>query len=196
MPDDRPETTAGATATSAAAASAAQSDEAAGAAPVGDPAGPPGRPAGTRTWWFVAPAFVLGLFAGAVTLGLIREDPPPVPAPASEAPSGSDESPSDGDAPTPGASAEITVNEACLRVVNGTQDLVEIIGDLGGAAADLDISGLNQAIRRLQPLEGRLRDDLEDCETDTTLPGDLSPRPATEEPSASPSAPSTTAPPD
>ncbi|MDK3255653.1 hypothetical protein [Blastococcus capsensis] len=186
MPENRPETTAGATAAPVA--------DAAEAAPAGDGAGRPGRTRGPRSWWLVAPAFVLGLFAGAVTLGLLREDPPPVPATATESPAGSDESPSDGGTPAPGARAEFTVNEACLRVVNGTQDLVDVVGDLGNAAADLDISGLDEAIRRLQPLESRLRDDLDGCETDTTLPGDLSPLPSSEEPPDSPAAPSTASP--
>ena len=160
-------------------ATAAPTAEAgAGAGPPGGDAPRPAGPArGMRSWWPVAPAFVLGLFAGAVILGLIREDPPPVPGTAAEAPAGSGESPSGGAAPTPGARAEFTVNDDCLRVVNATQDLVEALGDLGSAAADLDISGLDQAIRRLQPLETRLREDLEGCETDATLPGDLSPVP-------------------
>ena len=163
MPEEPAETAAGATATSAA-----------DGGPAGDRTGTTGRTARTSTWWFVAPAFVVGMFAGAVTLGLLREDPPPVPAP--EASAGADAAGSEGSS-SPGASAEFTVNEACLRVVNGTQDLVEVIGDVGDAAADLDIAGLNQAIRRLQPLERTLRDDLDGCEADSTLPGDLSPTP-------------------
>jgi hypothetical protein len=196
MPENRPETTAGATAAGATAAPAAEPAEPAEPgepgepAPAGDAAGRTGRASDIRTWWLVAPAFVLGLFAGAVTLGLLREDPPPVPATATEAPAGSGDS-SGSDGPAPGASAEFTVNEACLRVVNETQDLVGIVGDLGDAAADLDISGLDDAIRRLQPLEGRLRKDLAACETDTALPDGLSPLPGDEEPAGSPAAPST-----
>ena len=178
MPEERAATPAG-----AAGATAAPPQT---GGPAGDPTGRAGRPARTSSWWFVAPAFVVGMFAGAVTLGLLREDPPPVPAPESSA--GADASggsASDGGSASPGASAEFTVNEACLRVVNGTQDLVDVIGDVGDAAADLDIAGLNQAIRRLQPLERSLRDDLDGCETDTTLPGDVTPAPRDADPSES-----------
>ncbi|WP_346620249.1 hypothetical protein [Blastococcus montanus] len=134
------------------------------------------------TWWLAAPAFVLGMIVGAVTLGLLREDPP-LPAAAAEAPPDSaEESPGAAPTPSPGASAEITVNEACLRVVNETQDLVDVIEGLGSSAADLDIAGVDQSIRRLQPLETRLRADLAACEADTDLPADLSPTPDTGEP--------------
>ncbi|MGY2083722.1 hypothetical protein [Blastococcus sp. SYSU DS0539] len=187
MPEDRTEPTAGASAAPAAADDATAGRET-----------PGGRSGGTpKTWWLVAPAFVAGLFAGAILLGLLREDPPPVPATATEppAPTGPAEPSPPGGAPeTAGASAEITVNEACLRVVNGTSDLVDVIGDLGDAAAALDISGLDQAIRELQPLERRMRDDLDGCQTDTTLPGDLSPTTGDPEPSGTSAPPGTSAP--
>ncbi|MGY1916250.1 hypothetical protein [Blastococcus sp. SYSU DS0973] len=168
MPEDRTEPTSGASAAPAAADEPTLDREESG--------GRPGR--APKTWWLVAPAFVAGLFGGAILLGLLREDPPPVPATAAESPAGTGAAePSSPGGEGPGASAEITVNEACLRVVNGTSDLVDVIDDLGDAAAGLDISGLDQAIRELQPLEGRLRDDLDGCETDTALPGDLPPQP-------------------
>ncbi|MGY2064794.1 hypothetical protein [Blastococcus sp. SYSU DS0619] len=176
MPEDRTEPTAGASAAPAAATGPAVH----GDRPDADRAEPGARRSTPKTWWLVAPAFVIGLFAGAILLGLLREDPP-APTPAAGSPTaatGTSEPGGDGEGP--GASAEITVNEACLRVVNGTSDLVDVIGDLGDAAAGLDISGLNQSIRELQPLEARLRDDLDGCETDTTLPDDLSSTTTTE----------------
>lgn len=190
MPEDRTEPTAGASAAppAAHAPTVGRDDPATGGeAPGGRPGGRP------KTWWLVAPAFVVGLFAGAILLGLLREDPPPVPATAAESPAAGAPETSAPSGEGPGASAEITVNEACLRVVNGTSDLVDVIGDLGDAAAGLDISGLNQSIRDLQPLERRLRDDLDGCETDTTLPGGLSPR-GTPAPSGTTAPTGTTAP--
>ncbi|TYP89563.1 hypothetical protein [Blastococcus xanthinilyticus] len=197
MPEHRAEPPAGATAVAAAEPE-----------PAGEGAGSGGPAGGIRTWWLVAPAFVLGLFAGAILLGLLREDPPAVPASAAEYPADSEaagQGPS-GEDEEPGASAEFAVNAACLRVVNGTRDLVDVIGDLGTAAADLDIAGLDQGIRELQPLERRLREDLDGCESETTLPGGREPEDPDAPESADPSgedgseepdgSPTTTAPPD
>ncbi|WP_142023971.1 hypothetical protein [Blastococcus colisei] len=135
-----------------------------------------------RSWWLAGITFVVGLFLGAIALGLLHESPPPdllAGDPPAAAPA--DDVPSE----APGANAEITVNEACLRVVNETRDVIDAIRGLGESAADLDIAGVNQAIRALQPLEDRVREDLADCEADTTLPGDLEPLPSTE-PSTAP----------
>lgn len=163
---------------------------------------PAGRAGGTRHWWLVAPAFVLGVFAGAVAVGLLHEDPPPIPVAVPDETADEPRSDANGSA-TPGATAEIAVNEACLRVVDATEDLVAVIDQLGDSAADFDIAGLNDAIRQLQPLEGELRDDLAGCEADTLLPEDLTPmeeeaeEPGAEEPSDSPATTvPTTAPPD
>ncbi len=148
----------------------------------------PDRPGRTRTWWLAAGTFVLGLFAGAIVLGLLQESPPrqfSEPAPPAAA------GPSDDPSPSPGAQAEIGVNEACLRVVNQTRDVLDAIEGLGESAADLDIAGVDQAIRQLQPLESRLREDLEACEVDTTLPGDLlTPLPSSESPATTSGSPS------
>jgi hypothetical protein len=117
---------------------------------------------------------------------LLHENPPPAlttTGPAVDAPSGEPASPS------PGASAEIAVNEACLRVVNETRDVLDAIQELGDSAAELDIAGVDQAIRMLQPLESRLRADLAACEVDSTLPGDLAaPLPSGSSPPTAPSA--------
>lgn len=156
------------------------------------PPASPDRPGRARTWWLVAGTFVLGLFAGAIVLGLLQEGPPSAfPDPASPSAAGPSDEPAP--SPSPGATAEIGVNEACLRVVNQTRDVLDAIQGLGESAADLNIAGVDEAIRQLQPLEGRLREDLDACEVDTALPGDLlSPLPSTEPPATTPGSASPT----
>lgn len=117
-----------------------------------------------RPWyiWLAVGTFVLGVLVGVVTLGLVSESPP--------APSASEELGPDGEvAPAPaGATAEIRVNEACLRAINAARDIAAAVEDLGTAAAALDAAQLDEAIRRLQPLQDRLEANAATCETTGT----------------------------
>lgn len=128
---------------------------------------PPSEPSGRRDrpWytWLAVGTFVLGFLAGVVTLGLVSESPPAVSAAAAD-PEAEPREPS-----TPaGATAEIRVNEACLRAINAARDIATAVEDLGTAAAALDAAQLDEAIRRLQPLQDRLEANSATCETTGT----------------------------
>lgn len=119
-----------------------------------------------------AAAFIAGLVAGAITLALLMESPP---ANVAEGPSDAVATPGSTPDPDSGAEAGVRVNDDCLRALNGAQDAVSAIEDIGRAAADLDLARLNEVIRRLQPVQDRLRTSLEECRVDGELPEDLSP---------------------
>jgi hypothetical protein len=138
-----------------------------------DPARP-GPVAAVRTGLIAAVALVLGLFAGALVVGLLAETDPPVAARADGPAAG--EVPG-GDLPEGGASAGFVVNGPCLGAVNAAQDAYLVMDDLGAAAAALDAARLDEVVRRLQPLQARLQDDLDACRVSTELAGGQ-PRPA------------------
>lgn len=133
-----------------------------------------------RAWsgWLAAGAFVLGLVAGVLLLGLLGQDPPTGPAAQGAAPAS---------APvgrgTAGESGRIEVNAACLRAINAAEDIAAAVEDLGTAAAVLDAAQLDEVIRRLQPLQDRLQENTAACEVTGSTPSD----PAATSPTASPS---------
>lgn len=156
--------------------------------------GPEGRSGRAVRWWLAAATFVLGLFVGGLLVGLLSEGSAPVPT-ATPAPTTGAAVPLP-DAPPTGETAEVVVNAACLRAVNGAQDVVAAIDDLGEAASQLNAARLDEVIRRLQPLQGRLTTDIAGCQvvsevaeaTPTgTSPGSPAPSPAT--PTATSAAP-------
>ncbi|MGY1707409.1 hypothetical protein ACI79C_22840 [Geodermatophilus sp. SYSU D00697] len=123
-----------------------------------------------RAWsrWLAAGTFVVGLVAGALLVGLLGQDPP-VPPTAQEprptsAPGSPPTEPADG---TP----ETRVNAACLRAINAAQDIAAAVDDLGAAAAALDAARLDEEVRRLQPLQQRLRENSAGCEVTGPPPG-------------------------
>ncbi|GAA4749340.1 hypothetical protein GCM10023328_34920 [Modestobacter marinus] len=114
-------------------------------------------------WWLAAAAFVLGVFGGGLLVGLLSEGSAPVPqaAPAAPATDGAVPLPA---APPTGETAEVVVNAACLRAVNGAQDVVAVIDDLGEAVSEFNAARLDEVVRRLQPLQGRLAGDIAGCQ--------------------------------
>jgi hypothetical protein len=141
-------------------------------APTPSPAGAR-RPSPALRRWLAAVTFVVGLFLGGIVVGLLSDDPslPPVGTMA-EPPASAGAEPTA--APSRGSgtagTAEVVVNDACLRAVNAAQDVSGAIDDLGQAAAELNAARLDEVIRRLQPLQGRLQENLEGCKVVTSLP--------------------------
>ena len=135
------------------------------------------RPA-DRGWtgWLAAGAFVLGVVAGVLLLGLLGQDSPTAPAPQGAAPA---QGPGAGSA---GETGRIEVNAACLRAINAAEDIGAAVEDLGSAAAVLDAAQLDEVIRRLQPLQDRLQENTAACEVTGSTPSET----AGAEPTASP----------
>ncbi|MCZ2836575.1 hypothetical protein [Modestobacter sp. VKM Ac-2985] len=128
--------------------------------------GPPASRTGTGRavrWWLAAATFVAGLFVGGLLVGLLSEGSAPVPVAAQDAP-GTDGAVPLPEAPATGETAEVVVNAACLRAVNGAQDVVAVIDDLGEAVSEFNAARLDEVVRRLQPLQGRLSADIAGCQ--------------------------------
>ncbi|WP_164701255.1 hypothetical protein [Modestobacter sp. KNN46-3] len=114
-------------------------------------------------WWLAAATFVLGLFVGGLVVGLLDDGSAPVPVATPAGPATGVGVPLP-DAPPTGETAEVVVNAACLRAVNGAQDVVAAIDDLGEAAGEFNAARLDEVIRQLQPLQGRLSGDIAGCQ--------------------------------
>lgn len=131
---------------------------------------PRGRTSRAVRWWLAAVTFVVGLIVGGIAVGLVGTDPPSfsdgvaadtATPPASSSPAATTSA---------GATAEVMVNDACLRALNAAQDIYGSVNDLARAAGDLDVARLDEVIRQLQPLQSRLLDNLNACEVQTRLP--------------------------
>jgi hypothetical protein len=158
---------------------------------------PEGRPPEARTparsrrlrWWVAGITFVVGFVFGIIAVGLLRLSTPEFAA--QSGPGGSTPSPTL--APTPGGTvpvvAEARVNAACLAVINEAQDIYGILTGLDEAATDVDLQALDDIVRRLQPVEARLGQDLQRCEVDTSIANNPSgtPSPETSTPQTNPS---------
>lgn len=134
-----------------------------------DRAGSVGR---ATQWWWAAGALVIGLFAGGIIVGLLSNGSSTSAAGSStggSAPSVSG-SPRSTASPSSGATAQVNVNDACLRAVNAAQDAYTALNQVGDAARQLNATRLDEIIRRLQPLQSRLRDDVRACRVVTRLP--------------------------
>lgn len=129
-----------------------------------DPARAPGRGAG---WWLAVGGFVVGLFLGGIIVGLASggssndlADPTASAAAAAGSP-----------IPSGGATGQVAVNASCLRAVNDAQDTYTAVNDLADAARTLNAARLDEIVRRLQPLQRRLEQDLRSCQVTARLPG-------------------------
>ncbi len=127
---------------------------------------------GTHTrrlrWWVAAITFVGGVVVGILAVGLLSAG---TPAFGSGAPGGG-EAPTSSLAPGPGGVpvvAQAQVNAACLSVINEAQDTYTVLTDVGEAAAEVDLQQLDDIVRRLQPIEARLSQDLPNCQVDTSV---------------------------
>jgi hypothetical protein len=122
-----------------------------------------------RSGLVAAVAFVLGLLAGAVTVGLLAEGPLVIASPEEE---GIDPVPPGGGAlPAEDASAEFLVSGACFGAVNAAQDTLVLVDDIGDAAAELDAARLDEIVRRLMPLQTRIERGIEACEASAVVEG-------------------------
>ena len=152
-------------------------------------AAPPARTRRLR-WWIAGITLVVGFVFGVLAVGLLGAGTPDF---------GTEAGPGAGTAsttlvPTPGGSlpavAEARVNAACLAVINEAQDMYTVLTGLDQAVKDVDLQQLDDIVRRLQPIEARLGQDLQKCEVETevvTNPSDSSPpQPGTPQPSPSP----------
>ena len=127
-------------------------------------------PAQTRRlrWWVAGITFVVGFVFGVLAVGLLSAGTPEFGAQAA-GPGAGTAPPTV--APSPGSSApvvaEARVNAACLAVINEAQDMYTVLTGLGQAASDVDLQQLDDIVRRLQPIEARLGQDLQRCRVDT-----------------------------
>lgn len=138
--------------------------------------GPPGPGRTTLRWSVAAVTFVVGLVVGGVIVGVVAGRPTSVPADAGG--STATAAPPQGAggptaSPSPAATAQVMVNDACLRAINAAQDVYQQLGDLADAAQHLDAARLDEVVRQLQPLESRLRNTIPDCKVTTRLPNGL-----------------------
>jgi hypothetical protein len=163
------------------------------ASPAGGAAPPHRGPvAGLRTGLVIAAVFVLGLTLGAMVVGLLS-DAATLPT-ADQAAADLQDGNLVGSDLDPGA-GPFEVNGACLGAVNAAQDAYATMDELGQAAAGLDAAQLDEVVRRLQPLQQQLEEDVAACrvtEVDNPSSGDpgpgpsTAPRPGTGAPSPSP----------
>ena len=68
-----------------------------------------------------------------------------------------------------GRDCQITVNDACIRAINASQDAYQAITELGDAAKQFDIARLDAIIRRLQPIQTNLQNDIAACNITTKV---------------------------
>jgi len=129
--------------------------------------------------------FVVGIGVGVLIVGLLNTSTPDFAAaqsapPAPPSPAGGQSVPAAGSA---------RVNAACLRVINGAQDVTTTLSEVGPAIRDVNLQQLDDIVRRLQPIQTRLQNDLQDCRIEAEVSGTPSPVPSpssTVEPSTSP----------
>jgi hypothetical protein len=139
-------------------------------------------------WWVAGITFVVGFVFGVLAVGLLSAGTPDF---------GTQGGPGGGTAPprlapTPGSTnpvvAEARVNAACLSVINEAQDMYTVLTGLDQAVKDVDLQQLDDIVRRLQPIENRLGQDLQKCEVETDVvnpTGSAPAEPSTVQPSPS-----------
>jgi hypothetical protein len=140
-------------------------------------------------WWVAGVTLVVGFVFGVVAVGLLSAGTPEF---------GSAGGPGAGTtattfAPTPGGTmpvvAEARVNGPCLSVINEAQDIYTTLTGLGQAVKDVALQQLDDIVRRLQPIEARLGQDLQNCQVETDVvnapTATASAQPSTPEPSPS-----------
>jgi hypothetical protein len=144
---------------------------------------PAPRLARRRPWWVLLAVFVGGLVVGVLLVGLLSAGTPDFVTQSRENAASASPEPSAGVE----VAAEARVNAACLRVINEAQDVYSALSGLDAAVTDVDLSTLDDIVRRLQPLEPRLARDLQACEVVVEPAGGGTPGAAT--PRASPVVP-------
>jgi hypothetical protein len=135
-------------------------------------------------WWIPVLTFVVGIAVGVLIVGLLTTTTPDFSAQQSSAPA----TPSP-PAPPPPSEAGARVNAACVRVINEAQDVATILSEVGPALSAVNLQQLDDIVRRLQSIQGRMDDDLRNCKVEADVSGTSSPVPspsASVEPSASP----------
>lgn len=123
----------------------------------------PSRRAGR--WWLPVTTFVAGVVVGVVGLGLVSTAPTASTS-AGAGRAGSAQS----DPATLPLTATAQVNEACLRVINDAQAVYSVLTGVGELDADVDLLQVDVLVRRLQPLQPRLEQDLPACEVSASAP--------------------------
>jgi hypothetical protein len=149
-------------------------------------------PAQTRRlrWWIAGITLVVGFVFGVIAVGLLSLGTPDF---GTEGRPGAGSTAPPTVAPTPGSTnpvvAEARVNAACLSVINEAQDMYTVLTGLGQAVKDVDLQQLDDIVRRLQPIEARLGQDLQKCEVNTDVVNQptegTGPQPGTPQPSPS-----------
>lgn len=123
-------------------------------------------------WLLAALTFVIGLFAGAIVVGLAgggSSAPTVATTTVTVTPTpGTSRSPTLGSG---GVTGQVTVNAACLRVLNESRLTYTAISGLVSALQSLDVAKIDQVIGELEPLQSQLRTDLRTCKIVTQLPG-------------------------
>lgn len=149
-------------------------------------------------WWLAAGALVCGVVLGAIAVGLLSEgspSPSQLQAGAESSAAGSTgTSIAVNTTAASGATAEVIVNDACLRAVNAAQNALSAFNDIGEAARNFNAAELDSIIRRLQPLQTTLLDDVNGCKVTTKLPNGVtiaSSLPGSPTPSTSATTPTT-----
>ena len=135
-------------------------------------------------WWIPVLTFVAGIAVGVLIVGLLNTTTPDFStqqssAPATPSPAG----------PPPPSEAGARVNAACVRVINEAQDVATILSEVGPALSAVNLQQLDDIVRRLQSIQGRMDDDLRNCKVEADVSGTSSPVPSPSvsvEPSASP----------
>ena len=148
-----------------------------------EPAPPPvrrRRGGGPLTWILAGAAFVIGIGTGAVAVTLLGEDSNRSPAATATTVSAPPTTGAATGTETSDLTAQITVNQACIQAINTAQDAYQAITELGDAAKQFDITRLDDIVRRLQPIQTNLQNDLAACNITTTI-----------SPSAPPTSPTT-----
>ena len=136
-------------------------------------------------WWIAALTFVAGIAVGVLIVGFLNTSKPdfsavPSAPPTTPSPTGSQSVPT-------GASAR--VNAACLRAIDGAQDINTILSEVGPAISAVNLQKLDDIVRRLQSIQKQLAKDLRDCQVEAEVsdtPSAEPPASPTPEPSASP----------
>ena len=142
------------------------------------------RPSQRRSrWWIAVLTFVAGIGVGVLIVGFLDASTPNF-APVQSAPPAP---PSATGSPSVPAGASARVNAACVRVINEAQDVATILSEVGPAITSVNLQQLDDIVRRLQSIEGRLENDLRECRVEAEVGSTPVPSPSTTaEPSASP----------
>lgn len=140
-----------------------------------------GTAAQPSRWWVAAITFVAGVVVGVLAVGLLSVGKPDFVQAADSGATPRTGAPQPSDVPTAGVKGQAVVNLACLRVINEAQDVYTILAGVDQVVRDVDLQQLDDMVRRLQPVEPRLQQDLQDCRVDTSVqagPTATSPAPA------------------